>query len=57
MNHLTQPALDGMLAAKKTVLAIWYSPECQKCGRELWDVNYSLYAFGYDKNVKLYVTL
>ena len=51
MNHLTQPALDGMLTAKKTVLAIWYSPECQKCGRELWEVNYSLYAFGYDQNV------
>lgn len=51
MNRLTQPSLDSMLAAKKVVLGLWYSPECQKCGRELWEVNYSLFAFGYDQNV------
>ena len=55
LNHLTQSNLQSMLSAHKHVLAVWYSPDCAKCGQELWEVNYSLYAFGDDKNVLLVV--
>ena len=40
-----------MLRDKKSVLAIWYTKDCSKCGDELWDIYYSVFAFGADKNV------
>lgn len=53
LNRLSKQSLDGMLNDKKSVLAIWYTKDCSKCGDQLWDLYYSIYAFGTDKNVRL----
>ncbi len=53
LNRLSKQSLDGMLNDKKSVLAIWYTKDCSKCGDQLWDLYYSIYAFGADKNVRL----
>ena len=48
---MSKQNLDNMLRDKKSVLAIWYTKDCSKCGDELWDIYYSVFAFGADKNV------
>lgn len=40
-----------MLDAKLSVLALWYTSDCHKCGKQLWDVNYSVFAFGTSQQV------
>lgn len=54
LNRLSKQSLDGMLNDKKSVLAIWYTKDCSKCGDQLWDLYYSIYAFSADKNVRLF---
>ena len=51
LNRLSKQNLDNMLRDKKSVLAIWYTKDCSKCGDELWDIYYSVFAFGAYKNV------
>ena len=49
MNRLTRSNLEKMRNDNKNVLILWYAPDCAKCGKQLWDVNYSLYLFGKDQ--------
>ena len=49
MNRLTRSNLEKMRNDNKNVLVLWYAPDCAKCGKQLWDVNYSLYLFGKDQ--------
>lgn len=43
--------MKPMLDAKMSVLAFWYTSDCVKCGQQLWDIQYTVYAFGSSKKV------
>jgi hypothetical protein len=57
LNHLESATFQSMLSSNKYVLAFWYTRDCQKCGPMFWDVNYSIYLYGYLNSVRLHSIL
>ena len=42
LNRLTKANFENMLHQKKSVLTMWYTQDCKKCGMEIWDVYYAI---------------